>query len=181
MTPFQEEVAKVVLDKGLLLLIATGFGFYLGRLADRYRANHAYYLALAQKRIDAFQMLGEHLGTQVARLSKLLFVLEQERAEGSSDPEDFGKRLEEGYKEFVRSHEETKAPLLRHSIFLTKEVGDALTACQAKISEVVEAFQEAPRSGITPDQLFALGKQANERLAKLYERMASEVHDYKFK
>lgn len=181
MTPFQEELAKVALDKGLLLLIATGFGFYLGRLADKYRANHAYYLALAQKRIDAYQTIGEHLGTQVAKLSKLLFVLEEERAEASSDPEVFGKRFDGAYKNFVRSHEETKAPLLKHSIFLTKEAGDALTACQAKISEVVEAIQEAPRSGITPDQLFTLGKQANERLARLFERMASEIHSYKFK
>jgi enoyl-CoA hydratase/carnithine racemase len=181
MTPFQEELAKVALDKGLLLLIASGFGYYLGRLADRYRANHAYYLALAQKRIDAYQALGEHLGNQVAKLAKLLFVLEQERAEPSSDAADFSKQLDAAYKELVRSHEETKGPLLKHSIFLTKEAGDALNSCQAKIGEVLEAFQEAPRSGITPDQLFALGRQANERLARLFERMANEIHSHEFR
>ncbi len=53
LTPFQEDLIKILLDKVLLGLVAAGFGFYLARLLENYRNRKAYDLFVWQQRIDA--------------------------------------------------------------------------------------------------------------------------------
>lgn len=181
LTSFQQDLLKIALDRGFLALIAVLFGWYLSRLADRYRAGHAYFGVLAQKRIEAYQTLAELLGVQVAAVSGLLFVLQEERRSPSSSAEDSGEKLEAAYRDFVASHERTKAPLIRNSILLTKEVADALNTCQTKIEELINTFYEAPIGGARPEQLFDLSKEVNLLLSRMLERMAEEIHRYDYK
>jgi len=53
MTPFQQDLLKILLDKFLLGVVAAGFGFFLARLLENYRSKKAYELFVWQQRIDA--------------------------------------------------------------------------------------------------------------------------------
>jgi hypothetical protein len=53
MTPFQQDLLKILLDKLSLGVVAAGFGFYLARLLENYRTKKSYDLFVWQQRIDA--------------------------------------------------------------------------------------------------------------------------------
>jgi hypothetical protein len=53
MTPFQQDLLKILFDKLLLGVVAAGFGFYLARLLENYRNRKSYELFVWQQRVDA--------------------------------------------------------------------------------------------------------------------------------
>ena len=77
MSPFKQEIVKILLDKLLLGAIAAGFGFYLSRLLEDYRTRNAYQLIVSKERIDAYRKFIEVITEHHMHVVALLEVLEK--------------------------------------------------------------------------------------------------------
>jgi hypothetical protein len=77
MSPFKQEIVKILLDKLLLGAIAAGFGFYLSRLLEDYRTRNAYQLIVAKERIDSYRKFIEFITEHHLHVVGLLDVLQK--------------------------------------------------------------------------------------------------------
>jgi len=77
MSSFKQDIAKILLDKLLLGLIAAGFGFYLSRLLEDYRTKNAYRLAVLHERISACRELMSLVGIHHMHVVAVWQVLEK--------------------------------------------------------------------------------------------------------
>jgi hypothetical protein len=90
MSPFAQDVIKILLDKLLLGLIAAGFGFYLSRLLEDYRTHNAYQLILSKEKVDAYRKFLELITKHHYRVMGLFGVIrsaKEKYPEGLSEEE----------------------------------------------------------------------------------------------
>jgi|ERR1041384_10405 hypothetical protein len=77
MSPFQQEIVKILLDKLLLGAIAAGFGFYLSRLLEDYRTRNARQLIVSKERIDSYRKFIELITEHHYQVIAVLGVLQK--------------------------------------------------------------------------------------------------------
>jgi hypothetical protein len=59
------EVLSIVLEKGLLGLVLLGLGAYFAHRLEKYKASNAYFQALSNQKLKAYEEVAELLGRQL--------------------------------------------------------------------------------------------------------------------
>ena len=138
MSPFQEDIVKILLDKVLLGIIAAAFGFYLSRLLEDYRTRNAYQLIVLRERVDAYRRLLELVTEHHAHVQGLLGVVNavaEKYPEKISDEEAAPAYI---YVERYKDFKQRIAPLMA---YITPDVLKVLRAYLTetqKVSNVVK-------------------------------------------
>jgi len=151
MTEFQKDLAKILLDKGLLGLIAMAFGFYLSRLLEGYRAKRSYDLHVLQQRVDACRKAAAIIAKHFRHLMgvyDMLELLASKHPETLSDEE-----AEPGY-EYIKNYELMNEELVSLVPLLPAEVGDALGKYIEETSRLTDIIKgKFDRGKPTKDEL----------------------------
>ncbi|MGH9873922.1 MAG: hypothetical protein ACRD9S_15845 [Pyrinomonadaceae bacterium] len=157
MSPFKQDILKILLDKFLLGLIAAAFGFYLARLLEDYRTRNAYQLIVLKERVDAYRKLlevvTEHHQAVDGLFGFINTVIEKYPNKVSN------KEMEPGYAyiKFQKEFMLRMAPLMAHvSLDVVKALGAYLDETN-KVSNVVK-------------QDFSLGKPDQQKIDEAFLR-----------
>ena len=177
MTAFQQEITKILLDKVLLGLIAAGFGYYLARLLETYRAKNAYKLAVSQHYIETCRTLVTLFTEHHEHVMGLWGTLKLAAQKHPLSPEESKPGLDycDAHAEFARR---AKAILP----FMTYEIADAAIAYMGETLKVAQlAKLERPATMPTDESLNnALGKFVHASASIIFHGpFESPKHDHK--
>jgi len=138
MSEFQQDIVKILLDKFLLGLIATAFGFYLSRLLEDYRTRNAYQLIVLKERVDAsrklLDLIAEH-HQKVMGLFGTIKAVREKYPEKISDEE-----AAPGYV-YIESHKDFEKGVAPLMAYMTSDVMEVLSVYMTetiKVSNLVK-------------------------------------------
>lgn len=160
MTQFQQDLWKIVVDKGLLGAIAVLFGYILSRGLERYKARTIYLQKLAERRLDACERLTMIIQDQCIKVG------------------DVAQQLERGQSAKLIQVLETARQALDRDISEAMKIiglylpnyGERCAQPQILIGKFYELFE---RRAEVDDAIPTLRKMANEIMASLTELHSS--------
>jgi hypothetical protein len=148
MSPFKQDIIKILLDKALLGLIAAAFGFYLSRLLEDYRTRNAYYLLLSKERVEAFrkviEVVSEHYQGITAVLRVVKAALEERRRLSDEEVKPALEHIER-YKNFAQQ-------LSPHIPFMSADLFDLFLAYHGETIKIAQVVNRTGPVSDLPDQ-----------------------------
>lgn len=145
MTDYQQEILKIVLDKALLGLIAMGFGFYLSRLLEKFRAKKSYELFVWQQRIDACRQASKILTDHYYDLIALYDLIEKVF---EKHPETLSDEEAKPAYEFIENYKRFERELKSLTPFFTTKIVDAIGNYLDKSGEVTNIIKDESKSSL---------------------------------
>jgi hypothetical protein len=178
MTPFQQELAKIVLDKGLLALVLLGATAFLNHLLERHRAKIAYAQALGQRRIEAYYGVCEFLGGCTMRVKRIVTAV----ANVHQNPgDDAASRLRERVGDMTSFQMANSPKVMASAVFFTQGLADELIRAQQALGDFKAAFEAPGSAGLDwLADLHARGDLVLERSAALEHHVIEEIHQNPF-
>jgi len=144
-SPFKQEIFKILLDKLLLGLIAAGFGFYLSRLLEDYRTRNTYFLTVYKDRADGLRKVVEIVAEHYYGISTILRSIQLARE---------GRKVDEEHRDALKFIERNKSfgsrlgPLMG---FMSIELMDMYLAYKAETDKVAEVLNREGALAELPD------------------------------
>jgi len=135
MTDFQQDIVKILLDKGLLGLIAIAFGYYLSRLLEHYRARKSYELFVWQQRVDGIRRMMELVTSHYEALTGFYDVLDRL---AEKYPEHLNEDEAKGAYAFIEQYGEFERKIKALTPLLTAEVLQAASRYVDETSKLTD-------------------------------------------
>lgn len=166
MTAFQQEITKILLDKFLLAVVAAGFGFYLSRLLENYRAKNAYKLALYQHYVEACRDLASLVIDHHDRVIALWETIKLAATKHPLSAEEMKPALD-----YPTAHAELSRRTRAILPFMTFDVADAV------IAYLTETLKVAAIARLEiPDRL-PTDQSLKEALRNFLHALGSTIYD----
>lgn len=151
MTPFEQDLLKILLDKLLLGIVAAGFAFYLARLLENYKNKKSYELFVWQQRVDACRSASRIITEHYFSICEAFGGLKAAAEKGSMSMDDENaKRL----LAHAEKHPKLRNELLALTPFLVPHVVEAALRYlneTGRVSDLVKGKFE--RGAPTDEQL----------------------------
>jgi hypothetical protein len=122
MTPFEQDLLKILLDKLLLGVVAAGFGFYLARLLENYKNKKSYELFVWEQRVDACRSASRIITEHYFSVSEAFAGLKAAAEKGSMSMEDDNAKKLLAHAE---KHPKLRNELIALTPFLVPHVTEA--------------------------------------------------------
>jgi hypothetical protein len=111
MSELQKELIKILVDKGLLALIALGVAYYLNRAIERYKASNVYFQKVSEARIQAYQEISKTLSSDY-------FLLQDYLRSFMNYHEDHTSKSDEKIDKLLSILENIRKSFLGHRVLL---------------------------------------------------------------
>jgi hypothetical protein len=172
MTPFQQDITKIVLDKGLLGFIVALGGYHLNRLLERFRARYAYAHTLSEAKLRAYSELGNavfRFGVEVLNFSRMVLP---GKWPGQGKPE-FGNELERQVEIVKEARESAFRVISSNLVFLEAAMQNRLEEFLRGASELLTAV---PRQPGKSSQFEAAVDKFQVQTSELQNLLSAELH-----
>lgn len=176
MTPFQQDITKIILDKGLLAIVVAIAGFYLNRVLERFRARYAYAQTLSEAKLHAYRDLGDAILQFSVETLNFSRMLQPGRWPSQGKP-GFEEELNRQIESVKRKRENAFKVISSNLIFLGPDLHGELISYLQSASKLLK---EAPRK---PEQLASFETRADEfdlKTSELQKKLSMELHKNPF-
>jgi hypothetical protein len=140
MTQFQEDLAKILVDKLLLGVIAALFGFYLSRLLENHRARNSYIHTQALQRAEASRTMTTLMEEEHRRILGIRDMLERIAAKHLACENISEEDVRAGF-DYVAQQDATKARMISLAMTLHPIVMIALTNYLRESNKLFDAIR----------------------------------------
>lgn len=138
------EVIAIIVEKGLLGLVALALGAYFAHRLEKYKATNAYFQALSNQKLKAYEEVAELLGRQLFRTQAFLHAVAAGMPRTGN--EDTATSLVAEYNALRRSYSDEAPQFLACSLYFTEELGTCITAYLNAFHGVFSSFADGPDS-----------------------------------
>lgn len=164
------ELLTILVEKGLLGLVLLGLGAYFAHRLERYKASNAYFHALSNQKLKAYEEVAELVGRQVSRTHVFLHRITAIRSETPCEKEDAAKLLMSDYEELRKEYALEAPRMIACSLYFTEELGKCITDHLSRFHAVFLAFSNCSVEALGRE-LAALTESSTQVQVRLREEM----------
>ena len=179
MTPFESDLLKILIDKGLLAGILLIAGFWLNRALERFRARHTYMQKVADARLQALGEVNEALFMHSMNVQKLRNLILGE-ASLKLKEEIRTNLIQQGYADTAKAVTEAQATVYKHLVFLPKELSEPLLRYFDHDLEIIQLMADK-----TAAEFSSKFNKATEQLlaqaGEIHKQIIVEINSNPFK
>lgn len=170
---FWKDVAKLLVDKGLLALIVAGAAYYLNRAIERYRATNTYAQKLAEAQFEAYKTIARTIGEQHLQIHRVVTILADDK--DKRDPERWAAELVTAWREIIDSYLGQTTAISANMIFCSDDVAALLVQFQSAYADFRGAFQTEPDDD-SVTRLAAAVRELQQWWPRIGNALTREVH-----